>query len=353
MNSNLPTLLNPSGNEGMKISNWDKPGGKLGMVVAGLIGAAALLGLYKILPYLIKLATDTISLILLCLLIAGILWLITNKQFRKAVSIGYFMLMRKLTSLFIEIDPIAIIEMRVLDMKKKIKEMTSIMGNLKGLINETQRKTNVEKENLKDEIEKVKIYESQGAASKMKAQMSQNQVYRLNELIKTYEGNLAQSQKWFTILTKLHEMAELTVEDTENEVRIRKEQFETVKQQHSAFKSVMSIIDDDPDELAIFTEAMDFMARDISNKLGEMEFVIDSAGGLMDNYEMGKALSSKKAAEIIKRYDEKGIDGMFENFNGNISQDNDSLKALDYAQNKMLDMGDDASNNQIKSRFFN
>ena len=34
------------------------------------------------------------------------------------------------------------------------------------------------------------------------------------------------------------------------------------------------------DELAMFTDAMDFMAKDISDKIGEMEHVIDSTTGI-------------------------------------------------------------------------
>lgn len=42
----------------------------------------------------------------------------------------------------------------------------------------------------------------------------------------------------------------------------------------------MSIVKGDPDELAMFTDAMDFMAKDISDKIGEMEHVIDSTTGM-------------------------------------------------------------------------
>ena len=76
----------------------------------------------------------------------------------------------------------------------------------------------------------------------------------------------------------------------------------------------MSIVKGNPDEVALFNNAMDYMAQDISNKLGEMEFVIDSAGGLMDQYEMGKTLSSKKANEIISKYDQYGIEGVLASF---------------------------------------
>ena len=58
--------------EGSSLSNWEKPGGKTGMVVLGLLGAGGLMLFYKALPFLITLASNTLYLGLLLGLIAGI-----------------------------------------------------------------------------------------------------------------------------------------------------------------------------------------------------------------------------------------------------------------------------------------
>ncbi|MCL2650626.1 MAG: gp58-like family protein, partial [Candidatus Azobacteroides sp.] len=331
MNELVP--LNNSSSAKMKeLTNWDKPGGKLGIVIAGLLGAAALIGLYKILPFLINLATSVLTLALLCLAIAALLWLITNKDFRRMWSIGYFMLMRKLTGIFIEIDPIAIVQRRVAMLKKKMENIQQLLGKLNGTIKESERKLKERTNEFETEVQKVKVYNEQGKSASMEAQVSNRQVVRLQELINTYKENLTQSNKWYEILTKLYQMAQLTVNDTESEVEIRTEQFEQIKKQHSTFKSIMSVFKGDPDEVALFNNAMDYMAKDISDKLGEMEFIINSADGLMDKYEMGKILSSKQADEIISRYDQYGIDGVFTNFG--------EAKVLLPNNNKELDIQD-------------
>ena len=61
--------------EGSSLSNWEKPGGKTGMVVLGLLGAGGLMLFYKALPFLITLASNTLYLGLLLGLIAGIIYL--------------------------------------------------------------------------------------------------------------------------------------------------------------------------------------------------------------------------------------------------------------------------------------
>lgn len=90
------------------------------MVVLGLLGAGGLMLFYKALPFLITLASNTLYLGLLLGLIAGIIYLLCDPKFRKICSATYFMLMRKLTGLVIEIDPIAIVEQRIRDMQKSL-----------------------------------------------------------------------------------------------------------------------------------------------------------------------------------------------------------------------------------------
>jgi hypothetical protein len=297
------------------LSNWDKPGGTTAKIFLGLLIGGGLIVLYKILPWLITLASNIITLLLLCAAIAAIIFLLTDKNVRRIVSVSYFMLMRKLTGLLIEIDPIAIVERRIQEMKVKIQEISKIMGNLKGLIIKNETTIANKKKELEENVLRVKEYETRG--EKGKSQVANNQVKRLKEIVESYIAYNSQSQKWYEIMKKLEEMANLTVLDTENEVAFRKEQFKLVKEQHKAFKSVMNILKGgDLDEMQMFVDAMDFMANDISMKLGEMEDVINSAGGLLDEYDVNKGIANKQAMDIVKRYDEFGIDGMFEAFKG-------------------------------------
>lgn len=328
--------------ENMNISNWKKPGGKLGMVVAGLLGAGALLILYKILPFLITLATNIITLAVLCAIIALILFLVTDKKVRMLVSAIYFMVMRAITSAIVEIDPIAIVERRLMDMRKKIGEISKTMGDLKGLIRDNENKIQEKKATMENELRKIQVLIEKG--NKPAAQVSQNQVNRLEGVIKNQIKRLQDSKKWYEVLSKLEEMANLTVIDTENAVQIRKEEFESIKKQHKAFRSVMSVMKGDPDEMALFNQAMDHMANDINAKLGEMEHVLDSTGGLLSQYDAESGVSSKKADEILEKYNKYGLEGLFESF---------SPKPIETSNESIINIDFKPINNQIsKSKYF-
>ena len=76
----------------------------------------------------------------------------------------------------------------------------------------------------------------------------------------------------------------------------------------------MSIVKGDPDELAMFTDAMDFMAKDISDKIGEMEHVIDSTTGMLADLDAKNGVANMRAADLLDRYNKSGIESLFTKF---------------------------------------
>lgn len=303
-------LINVSGDTGKTVSNWNKPGGTLGMIVAaGII----LTVLYFLLPILSTIAWNAVSLACAGCILALIIFLLTDKSVKRMVSVGYFMLMRSITGFFVEIDPIAIVERRIIDMKKKIQQISKIMGDVKGLIG--MNKMNIRNKQAEYENALLRMEACEKKGDKPAGQVARNQAVRLDGVIKAKKERLEKSEKWYEVLSKMEEMANLTVEDTENEVAVRKEEYESIKAQHKAFKSVMSIMSGDPDEMAIFTQAMDFMASDMNAKLGEMEHVLDSTGGLLAQYSLDNDVTNSKADALLKKYEDCGINGMFDTFN--------------------------------------
>lgn len=298
--------------EGSSLSNWEKPGGKTGMVVLGLLGAGGLMLFYKALPFLITLASNTLYLGLLLGLIAGIIYLLCDPKFRKICSATYFMLMRKLTGLVIEIDPIAIVEQRIRDMQKKSADIKKVMGDLRGCIIRSKNDIQNDTKEMRNCMDEAQVSERNGNVAM--ATIQKRQALRLKESLDDQLLALKNSEMWFEKLKKLEEYANLTIQDVTNEVNIRKKTFERIRAQHKAFKSVMSIVKGDPDELAMFTDAMDFMAKDISDKIGEMEHVIDSTTGMLADLDAKNGVANMRAEELLERYNKSGIDSLFNKF---------------------------------------
>lgn len=222
------------------------------------------------------------------------------------------MLMRKLTGLVIEIDPIAIVEQRIRDMQKKSADIKKVMGDLRGCIIRSKNDIQNDTKEMRNCMDEAQISERNGNVAM--ATIQKRQALRLKESLDDQLLALKNSEMWFEKLKKLEEYANLTIQDVTNEVNIRKKTFERIRAQHKAFKSVMSIVKGDPDELAMFTDAMDFMAKDISDKIGEMEHVIDSTTGMLADLDAKNGVANMRAEELLERYNKSGIDSLFNKF---------------------------------------
>lgn len=297
---------------GKKLSNWDKPGGTLGLVVATIIGIGIAVGLYKILPFLITMTQNIITLVLLVAVLVGIGLVLASKSFRENVSMAYFILMRKIAGILIETDPIAIVRKHIQDMRDKIALIREQMGKVNGLIQLNQRRVETKTNELEDEIIKLAEFNKRNDPKSKKAKIvCERQVDRLKAAIENAKKRLADSKQWYEVLKELRDYAELDVQDTENEVQARQEEYESMKAQHAAFSSIMSILKGNPNKMVNFTRAMDYMAQDVAFRVGEMSSIISETGGLLAQKEIDDAITSTKAAEILKRYEEGGIESLF------------------------------------------
>ena len=304
---------------GKRKSMWEQPGGRLGMVILAGIAVGSLVILFRILPYLITLAENTLYFGILLGAIGLITFLLLDKKFRRIVSVAYFIFMRKITSLFINIDPIAIIERRLEMMEKSIKKMDESMGRLNGQIRKLEGNIKNKKEEMESLIHRAKAQHIRG--KKDAALIDERQAVRLEKYINKLLGFLKDSKNWYENLDKIGQMAKFTLQDTRNEVNMQREEYEMARQQHKIFRSVMSIMDGDPDELAMFNDALEVMRNDIESKLGEIERVINSTGGMIDQFEAEKDVDRLKGNELIDRYNRLGMEGIFKTFEQSVKID--------------------------------
>lgn len=340
---NLPT-------ENQSKSNWQKPGGTLAKIITG----GAILGLawafVKFLPFLVALTQNLFTLILLVIGIIAILAIVTNKKFQNLVSLSFFMICRYLTNLVIEIDPIAVVEREITEMKKKLSEVVTQVGKIHGLNLKNQKEIEKKKADFKHELALAE--EANKRHDSAEYNLHSRQAVRLRTSIEKRINRLKESTKWEKILRQLKKAAEITIKDTEFEVEERKEEFKSVQEQYKAFSGVMSIINGDPDRMDQFCYAMDYMANEISMKVGEMDSVLNETGGILSQISLENGVASKEAAALLEKYESDGFESLFPSFESiNLSDLRDDLEDMEEIKIPVLiEAGSSDSGNN--SRFF-
>src|SRR6266513_269771 len=117
---------------------WQRPEGTVGKVVLVLGGIAVAYGFVQILPFLIAAATDTLRLAILIGAILLLIFIVTDKRVLTLGKLIFQSIMRFLTGLFIELDPIGILKNYIGEMKKNLGIMDEQLGNLNGSIRTLQ-----------------------------------------------------------------------------------------------------------------------------------------------------------------------------------------------------------------------
>lgn len=290
------------------VSKWEKPGGTTGMIVLGVVVGAIAINITPIMNFIAAACASTLSAIGMAAALFLVLYCLFDPRIRNIGSTIYFMIMRKIEGLLVDYDPISIVKRKIMQMNNKIQEITDNMGKLRGLIDKSEKRIQDKKKQCEHDFQLLNKYKEAGKTQD--AAVYERQVTRLTEVIKNSETRLIQSKQWYEIMGKLKHQAELTVLDATNEVNERVEEWEMIKAQHKAFTSIVGIINGKDDQFSLFTRAMDHMADDISQKLGEMSFIIEETGGLMSKIDMDNLVMSDKANALLAQYNSGGLDAV-------------------------------------------
>lgn len=309
---------------------FDQKGGNLGMVILAIGVVAIIVFIQPILAIIQTALTSILGIIALVLAISGILYVVFDKKARTIVGTLYMMAIRKIMGMVVKIDPIAILEDSISKMYKRIDYIEDKMAKLNGVRLGFKDKIKKKKKELQDCLDRKSVAEANGR--KDVATLEGRQVVRLTELTQDYIDLQASAENWYTVLNRLSEVAKITAEDAKNEVAAQRERYEMVKTSHGAFRSMMSIIKGNPDDLAMFNQAFQFINDDIEAKVGEMDRIINTTGGMLDKMDMDKEVFALKGADISKKYQELGIDALFTKFEELPSQQMNKLQVSNFVE---------------------
>jgi len=284
---------------------WQRPEGKLGAFV--IIALVAVIGLFgeAIFAFITLLLTNLITTIALFVALGIILYIIFDPKIRNLVWYMYKSIIRWITSVFVQLDPIKILETYIQYLYKNLKEMDVHIAKLKGQI--AKLKSVVEK-NRREMEQNLKMAEQAKKKNNMDlVAINTRQFGRLKESNERYGALLGKIDLLYKVLSKIHKNSGYLIKDTENEVRMRKQEYKAIKAGHSAMKRAMSIVQGDPDKKMIFDMATEAIVDDVHNKIGEMERFIEISGSFIDSVDLQNGVYEQEGLELLEKMEKDGV----------------------------------------------
>ncbi len=284
---------------------WERPEGKTGGLFMGLIGAGALYGLYKVLPYLVEIVENTLYLGVLLAVLAALIYMVLDPKMRNLIYYVYKSIMRWITGIFIQIDPIGILKNYIDDLKGNLKKMNQQIAVLKGQMKRLQQ---IMAENQRSINSNLKL----ASAAKQKDKkgvmiLKSRKAGRLTESNLKLDGLYKKLEILYRVLTKMYEHSEFMLEDIEDQVMVKEQERKAIRASHSAMKSAMNIISGNSDKKEMFDRALEAIADDVSMKIGEMEHFMEMSSSFMDSIDLQNGIFEEDGLKMLEKWEKDGI----------------------------------------------
>ncbi len=287
-----------------KKSFWQKPEGITGILL--IIGAAV--GFYYLMPFIISLLANTIYAIVLGVVLLAIIYAILDPGVRTGVWYLFKMGCRALTGIIIRIDPIAIMEIYIADLRNKREGMNEQITKLDGELIKLKRAINDAKDEQEKNLEFAASAKSKNNTSSVT--LYSREVGRQKDLIEKLTPLSLKMEAVKKVLIKMYENAEIAITDMTNEVRIRKVEYETVKRGYNALRSAMSIFKGDPDKKAAFDQSVELVESNISFKAAEMERFMRESQSVIDKIDIENGAFADEGLRMLDQMGNRSMEIM-------------------------------------------
>lgn len=284
---------------------WERPEGVTGGVFMGalLLGGGYLL--YKILPTLILLAENTLYLAGILAALAAVIYIVLDPKMRNLVWYVYKSIMRWITGIFVQIDPIGILKSYIDDLKDSLGKMNGQISSLKG---QMYKLGEMIKQNQRD------IQNNLGLASKAKETGKESiMVLKARKAGRLQESNMKLDDLYkrmevlYRVLTKMYENSEIMLEDLSDQVVVKEQEYKAIKASHSAMRSAMNILNGNSDKKYMYDMALEAMAEDVGQKVGEMERFMDMSKNFMDGIDLQNGVFEEEGMAMLQKWEKEGV----------------------------------------------
>lgn len=331
-------------------SFWKRPEGATGLVVlAGLIIGGGIL-VSSFVGVIATFLSTTVGLAISLLALGVLIFMVLDSKARTLVSYMYKSVMRWITGIFIQLDPIGILKNYINDLKnnlrKMIKQITQLRGQMHKLKEQILNNQKEIKSNLKEaskakdtEQRNVMILKSRKAGRLKESNMRLEDLYKKMEVL-------------YRVLSRMYENSEIMLEDISDQVEVKEQERKAMHASHGAMKSAMNIISGNTDQRYMFDQALEAIADDVSQKVGEMEQFMDLSEGFMNSIDLRNGVFEEEGLKMLEKWEKKGTSLLLEGAKDDLlSQANNDSDVLDLSAPVKKPQAAQSRRNQYDSFF--
>ena len=311
-------------------SFWKRPEGVTGAIFLAAIVGAVGFGIAA-LPWGIIVA-NTIYLAATLMVVAAIVYMVLDPKMRNLIWYMYKSVMRWVTGLFVQIDPIGILKSYVQDLENNLRKMDRQISQLRGQMHKLKEVIF----NNQKQIESNLQLAGRARDTNKEAQMilKTRKAGRLRDSNLKLEDLYRKMEVLYRVLTKMYENSAILAEDVKDQVAVKEQERKAIHASHGAMRSAMNVINGDKDKRYMFDQALEAIAEDVSNKVGEMERFMDMSSNFMESVDLQNGIFEEEGLAMLEKWEKEGVSKILGN-------DEKTTLLLDaYNDNNVLDINE-------------
>jgi phage shock protein A len=285
-------------------SFWKRPEGVAGGIFMVAAAGAAFFFLGPVFAGIAAGLYSAVQMAIMAAALAGVLYMVLDPKMRNLIWYGYKSVMRWITGIFVQIDPIGILKSYVEDLGDNLGKMNKQIGILRGQMHKLQETINNNKKDISSNL---------ALANKAKEREKKNimvlkarKAGRLKESNMKLEDLYKKMEVLYRVLVKMYENSEIMMEDLKDQVSVKETERKAIRASHSAMTSAMSIISGNGDKREMFDMALEAIADDVSQKIGEMERFMDLSTSFMDSVDLQNGIFEEEGMDLLAKWEKEG-----------------------------------------------
>lgn len=230
-------------------------------------------------------------------------FLLVNKDIHKLAWYGYKMLMKKITGIFINIDPIAILESYVEDLESKYTEIVKSLSMLRKQKQNMQELIKL-KSDAYDTSMKMAQRASKDAGMKVEVKLQSRKAGRLQKSTMTYQGLFNKLQAHIALTEKIQEASRFMIEDIKDTVEEEKEKRKTIRESYKAMAASRRILMAGKDS-EMYDLALENVKDDYFAKLGEIEQFMEDSKSFVNSMDLQNGVYEEDAMAKLDEWEKR------------------------------------------------
>ncbi len=294
----MKTLLSPD--LAPTLPKWQQPEKVAGWVV---LAAGAGAGVYywgKIVPYLVDIVFNSVKLGIGLGALFGLFLLATNKRLQTGLWYAGQRVLRTLAGIFVNTDPIGIMEDYISNTEKEARQMEGEIGHIEGAHELVKRKLAANDQQMKEYLALADSATRQNEKDAAEAYASRAaQILDYNQRLQPMATTTANVS---VVMRQILKAALRQIDGSKFRVGLLKDEYELVKRTSSGMRAAMNILRGDPDKKYFFDLATDRVAQDMAQQLGQIKQVMRYSQEFVKEMDIQNGVMSEKGQRLLDRY---------------------------------------------------